>query len=69
MMCGRGDCLFVRSRHGDKIMTGQRTLYYIMTSAKTHDWSLMTFMILFGDVHIAYMGNDTQIMKIMHTCA
>ena len=39
VLCGLGDCLFVRSHHDDKIMPGQRTVYYKMTSAKTHDWS------------------------------
>ena len=39
VLCGRGDCLFVCSRHGDKIMFGQWTIYYKMTSTKTHDWT------------------------------
>ena len=31
--------IFVKSSHGDTIMLRQRTIYYEMTSAKTHDWT------------------------------
>ena len=36
--------IFVDSRHGDTIMLRQREIYYEMTSAKTHDWTMFWTM-------------------------
>ena len=36
--------IFANSRHKDTIMLRQRTIYYEMTSAKTHDWTTFRTM-------------------------